>query len=251
MKPEILLVISALLGWVFSAFINYVADVLPLYRKLTNSACDDCHSEFGFDRYLLNRPCRVCGKTVSLRHRIVSSTIFLGAILIATYFFQSPLTIVQAAFVFLFFSLVIVIDIEHHLILHSVSLIGALGMGIIGYIKHGVVVTLLGGVTGFAIMLFLYFIGIWFGRILSKRRGTPVEEGLGFGDVTLAGVCGLLLGWPGIIVGLFFGILLGGVYSLILIITSLVRKEYRPFRTIPYGPFIAMAVFVLWIMRLS
>lgn len=251
MKPEILLVTSAILGWIFSAIINYLADVLPLYRKLTISACEDCHSEFGIGRYLLNRPCSVCGKTVSLRHRIVSSAVFLITILIATYFIQSPLIIVQGVFVFLFFSLIIIIDIEHHLILHLVSLFGALGMGIIGYERHGGLVTFLGGVAGFGLMFLLYLIGIWFGRLLSKRRGTPVEEGLGFGDVTLAGVCGLLLGWPGIIIGLFFGILLGGFYSLILIVFSLIRKEYKPYRTIPYGPFIALSVFLLWITRLS
>ncbi len=181
----------------------------------------------------------------------MSSAVFLITILIATYFIQSPLTIIQGVFVFLFFSLVIIIDIEHHLILHPISIIGAVCLGIIGYIRHGGIATLLGGITGFGLMYLLYLIGIWFGLFLSKRRGTPVEEGLGFGDVTLAGVCGLLLGWPGIIIGLFFGILLGGFYSLILIVFSLIRKKYKPYRTIPYGPFIAMAVFVLWITRLT
>ncbi len=250
MKPEIVLVISAFLGWIAGAVINYLADVLPLYRKLSVSACPDCHEKFGVNRYLMNRPCPSCGRKATLRHQVVSTTAFLGFILIATYFIQSPIAIVQGILVFVFFMLVIIIDLEHHLILHPVSIIGAVVLGILGYFKHGWLNTLLGGIAGFAMMYILYLIGIWFGRLLSKKRGTPVEEGLGFGDVTLATVCGLLIGWPGIIASLFFGILLGGLVSLVIIAISLVRKQYTPFLAIAYGPFLAVAAFTLWITSL-
>jgi prepilin signal peptidase PulO-like enzyme (type II secretory pathway) len=198
----------------------------------------------------MNRPCPTCGWKASLRKQIVSTTTFLGFILIATYFIQSPIAILQGIVVFVFFLLVIIIDIEHHLILHAVSIVGAIGLGVIGYFKHGLMNTLLGGVAGFVMMYILYLIGVWFGRLLSKKRGTMVEEGLGFGDVTLATVCGLLIGWPGIIASLFFGILLGGMVSIVIIGISLVRKQYTPFLAIPYGPFLAIAAFTLWITSL-
>jgi hypothetical protein len=52
--------------------------------------------------------------------------------------------------------------------------------------------------------MFLYFVGI----LVRTLDGTPagrllnLEEALGFGDVNLSGVLGLVLGWPLIIPGL-------------------------------------------------
>lgn len=250
MKLEILLVASAFLGWIIGSAINYLADVLPLYRRMVISACPNCQTRLGLSWYLFHRPCSGCGRKISLRERALQMVGFLGFLLIATIFAESPSTIVQAWLVFSFFVIVIVIDIEHHLILHMVTLSGAIMLGIIGFVKHGWLYTLLGGAAGFVFMYILYLLGVWFGKFLSKRRGTPVEEGLGFGDVTLGTVCGLLLGWPGVSVGLFGGILLGGLYSLVLIVISLLKRDYKPYRTIPYGPFLAIAVFAIWVFRL-
>ncbi|WP_150307839.1 prepilin peptidase [Planctomonas psychrotolerans] len=59
--------------------------------------------------------------------------------------------------------------------------------------------------------------------------------GMGFGDVKLAGVLGLFLGWLGwgeLLVGFFAAFVLGGVYSVILLAS---RRAHR--RTgIPFGP---------------
>jgi leader peptidase (prepilin peptidase)/N-methyltransferase len=175
----------------------------------------------------------------------------LGFIILTTVFSSISIANLEALVVFSFFLLVIVIDIEHHLILHTVTLIGAILLGIIGVEKHGLLLTVIGGAAGFIFMYALFLIGVWFGKLLSKRRGTPVEEGLGFGDVTLGSVCGLLLGWPGVSIGLFGGILLGGLYSLVLIVISLIKRDYKPYKTIPYGPFLAIAVFTIWVIRLG
>ena len=53
-------------------------------------------------------------------------------------------------------------------------------------------------------MLALYYSGFVYLRISRKLRGKePGEtEALGFGDVNLSGIIGLLLGWPGILLGL-------------------------------------------------
>jgi leader peptidase (prepilin peptidase)/N-methyltransferase len=68
-------------------------------------------------------------------------------------------------------------------------------------------------------------------------------SGMGFGDVKLAGVLGLLLGWLGwgaLVVGAFFGFLLGGVVGAALL---LARRAGR--RTaIPFGPFMLAGAFL-------
>ena len=114
---------------------------------------------------------------------------------------------------------VVVIDLEHRLILHPVSIAGAVLAAIFGVWKHGWVETLIGGAAGFGMMWLLYLFGELFAKWMARRRGGLANEvALGFGDVNLAGVLGLLLGWPGIVLGLFLTILLGGVVSLLYIL---------------------------------
>ncbi len=103
--------------------------------------------------------------------------------------------------------------------------------------------TLLGGAFGFGGMLLLYFLGEAFTRYMSKRRGELIDEvALGYGDVNLCGVTGLLLGWPVILAGLLFTIFAGGIGSLLVIAYMLIRKRYNAFTPIPYAPFLIFSV---------
>ena len=146
-----------------------------------------------------------------------------------------------------FFGLVAVIDLEHRLILHLVSLVGGLMAVIFGSFYHGLLDTVLGGAAGFGGMLILYFFGGLFTRQLSRIRGEEIEEvALGFGDVNLAGIIGLLLGWPGVIAGLILGILIGGLGSGIFLIIKATTGSYRAFQALPYGPFLILGVVYLF-----
>jgi leader peptidase (prepilin peptidase)/N-methyltransferase len=71
--------------------------------------------------------------------------------------------------------------------------------------------------------------------------------GMGFGDVKLAGVLGLYLGWLGwaeLVIGGFLGFLYGGVVGLLLM---LVRRAGRKSQ-IPFGPFMLVGALtaILW-----
>jgi leader peptidase (prepilin peptidase)/N-methyltransferase len=149
-----------------------------------------------------------------------------------------------------FFGVVIVIDMEHRLILHPVSLVGAVIAAVFGTWWHGWLFTLIGGLAGFGIMLALYYLGYLFAKGLGKMRGQEIdEEALGFGDVSLSGVIGLLLGWPGVTIGLIYAILLGGAVSVIVILYSLLARRYQAFQAIPYGPFLALAALLVLAFR--
>jgi leader peptidase (prepilin peptidase)/N-methyltransferase len=143
----------------------------------------------------------------------------------------------------LFLMLIATIDIEHRLILHMTSIAGAvIGLGM-GIHLHGLVPTLIGGAAGFGVMLVFYFLGEVFVRYMSKRRNETIDEvALGYGDVNLAGITGLLLGWPGIILGLLFTILAGGLISLLVVVVMLIRRKYEAFSAIPYGPFMILSI---------
>jgi leader peptidase (prepilin peptidase)/N-methyltransferase len=145
---------------------------------------------------------------------------------------------------------VFVIDLEHRLILHPVSLVGALLALVIGIYLHGIVITLIGGAVGFGVMLAFYFIGELYVRYMSKKRGISTDEvALGFGDVNLSGILGLLLGWPLISAGLLFAVLAGGLISLFIILGMLIAKKYKAFTAIPYAPFLILsALYLLYIL---
>ncbi len=63
-------------------------------------------------------------------------------------------------------------------------------------------------------------------------------RGMGFGDVRLAGLIGMMLGWLGYgyaVLGVFLGFLLASIVGVGLIITRLRgRKD-----AVPFGPFMA------------
>jgi leader peptidase (prepilin peptidase)/N-methyltransferase len=149
-----------------------------------------------------------------------------------------------------YFALVAIIDLEHRLILHPTSLAGLILGLYLGSRLHGPGSTMLGGLVGFASMLVFYFLGGLFARAVMRLRGRRIdEEALGFGDVILAGILGLLLGWPGIFLGLYFGILAGGLASVIYILGMAAGRRYKPFTAIPYGPFLISGAVALLYFR--
>ena len=106
--------------------------------------------------------------------------------------------------------------------------------------------TLLGGAAGYGIMLGLYWFGDVFARWLARRRGEELTEvALGYGDVNLAGILGLLLGWPGIVGGLLLAIIIGGVVSMVYLLLMVILRRYHSFMAIPYGPFMVISAVLL------
>lgn len=162
--------------------------------------------------------------------------------------------------VLIYFGIITVIDLEHRLILHPTSLVGAvlgLFVGTFIYMRKYSLLgslgqSLLGGVIGFGIMFLLYQFGVLVARMRARRmqaagQAADEEEALGGGDVYLAGVLGLMLG-PVIINALVYGVLLGGMVSLIFIVALLIRRRYAGnvlMNFIPYGPYFIIGAFYL------
>jgi leader peptidase (prepilin peptidase)/N-methyltransferase len=82
---------------------------------------------------------------------------------------------------------------------------------------------------------------VGFGALLTIHLVRP--DGMGFGDVKLAALCGLLLGWEGlatVIVGLYAGFVLGAVVGLGIIAAGRGGRQ----SAIPFGPFMAAGTLV-------
>jgi len=261
---NVTLLIPIFLGWVSGLFVNYASDVLPQTRRFSQPACTHCQNPYSWANYLTFRACRNCGIRRSLRTWVVQ----IIAVASFVYFWLFPskaLGIPLGMLVLIYFGIITVIDLEHRLILHPTSLVGAvLGLIVGTYIhsridQNGVLIgigkSLLGGLFGFAVMFMLYQFGALVARYRVRRmqaagQADDEEEALGGGDVYLAGVLGLMLGWPFIWNALVLGILLGGVISIVFILVLVARRRYSSealMTFIPYGPyFIASAFFMLF-----
>lgn len=78
-------------------------------------------------------------------------------------------------------------------------------------------------------------------RTLHDSLSTPPAEdepvAMGFGDVKLAALVGVMLGWERLLVGLFVAVALGAV-------TGLLFRLTRSVRVLPFGPFLATGAVV-------
>jgi prepilin signal peptidase PulO-like enzyme (type II secretory pathway) len=147
------------------------------------------------------------------------------------------------------FLLIVVIDIEHRLIPHLVVFPAALVLGLMQALDptRGVAKTLLGGLAGAGSFLVLYLLGEALARLLARIRGRPLDEvAFGFGDVTLAGLIGLVVGWPAVVLALLVGILAAGLFSLCYLLVMLARRRYTAFTPIPYGPFLILGAALVY-----
>jgi prepilin signal peptidase PulO-like enzyme (type II secretory pathway) len=147
------------------------------------------------------------------------------------------------------FVLITIIDVEHRLILHIVTGPSALIIGFLGVLDpgRGLQKTVEGGVVGFGAVLLLYLLGGLFARFVARSRGQALDEvAFGFGDVTLSGVIGLTVGYPGILMALFIGILAAGEYSLVYILYMIIRRKYQAFIPLPYGPFLILGASIVY-----
>jgi prepilin signal peptidase PulO-like enzyme (type II secretory pathway) len=191
----LILIPVILLGWLAGLLINYVSDVIPIQRRLIAPVCLKCGDRQQFVNYFLwPRRCNLCGNRRKARTWLVE----VLAVFAAIWLWDQPslaLGFFPGLLVLVYFGIVAVIDLEHRLIPHPISLVGSLLGLVIGTWQHGLVLTLLGFLAGFGIMLALFLFGELFVKVFIRRQRPDFEDtALGFGDVILGGVLGLFVG---------------------------------------------------------
>jgi leader peptidase (prepilin peptidase)/N-methyltransferase len=195
--------------------------------------------------------CQQCGEAIPLRVPVVEA---VTGILFAALYLKYGLSWSLA--VLLIYSVVLIAlfitDIEHFMLPNIITypslLLAALvglvvtlahyslpwalyfgGSGFTAIFNNFLLCALAGGICGALILLL----------VVVLSRG-----GMGMGDVLLAGLLGLMLGFPLVFVALFLGILAGGIVAAILLISG--RKKRR--EMLPFGPFLCLGgmVTLLW-----
>lgn len=238
-NPGMLSLLFALIGLVVGAVLNVLADDLPAKAGVHAPHCPQCDYRYGvagwsaLGRVLFHKgQCPQCEFRVRRRAitvEIITPLIFAYLPLILT---DWPTLIFVALYVAVLI-LIIVIDLEHRLILHAVTF-PATALALVGsfFVNYtNIWLAILGAVLGFIVFLLFFLLGQFlFG-----------PGALGFGDVTLSMTMGAMLGFPYIIFALVIGIILGGVFSLLLILSR--RRSRRSYMA--YGPYLALGGLIM------
>ncbi len=225
-----------LVGLAFGSFLNVVVYRLPRAQSIAwpPSSCPACgHAIRPYDNLpvvswlLLRGKCRDCHAPISPRYPLVELT--GGVLVVALALALGPrLALVPAAVFALALVAVALIDFDFRIIPDEIS-IGGLVLGLLarGFHLPGILAGLVGVLVGAGS---LYLVA------LAYRRVTGIE-GLGGGDVKLAGMIGAFLGWPGVFLTIFSAALIGSLIGLGLI--GMGRGTRRT--ALPFGALLAPA----------
>ena len=244
------LALFLLLGAAVGSFLNVTADRLPAGKSIVSpsSHCPDCqrHIEYKdlvpiFSYLWLKGHCRYCKTTIPMRLFWVE----LGtAVLFAFLYWRYSLgwELGMLAFYCCLFIVLMVIDLEHGILPNKIvypGMVVALVVAILGSIFGFEPRNVAGSGFGLWIVDAVIGGGIYAGflfivALISIALG---REGMGGGDVKLAGLIGLVIGWPLVLVAMFLAMVGGGLIAGILLLFK-VRKRKE---TIPFGPFLSLA----------
>lgn len=214
-----------LVGLIIGSFLNVLIWRLndPKAPKFWQgrSLCPHCkHQIAWFDNIpllsfiLLRGRCRHCHRKISWQYPAVE-------LLTGTYFaltgLHPVLWLIGAAFIVIFFS-----DLIYGLIPDEMIVL----LILLSFFNFNLLTGLVSGLA----FLIIY--------LITKHKG------IGFGDVKLALVMGLLLGWPKTAVAFWVAFIMGGLAAVIL----LVLRKTKLSATIPLGPFLVLGTVVaaLW-----
>ena len=227
------------LGTIIGSFINVVIYRVPRGGSVVYppSACGACAAQLSWQdlipvlSYIILRGrCRSCSSSISWRYPLVELSSGLG--LLALYYkFGLGFEGLAAAVLFFLLLAVIFIDLDFLIIPNRIVLIGLL---------LGIPLTLAQSLPVFISGL----LGLMVGGGLLLLTAVVSRGGMGGGDIKLAAVIGLYVGWPQILLVLFLSFLLGSIVGLILVARG--RKKMK--EAVPFGPFLAVASYLvlLW-----
>lgn len=208
------------------------------------SCCDKCKKTLRWydlipvlSFVLIRGKCRYCHFSISFYYPLVELLTGLMFVFVYFYFLKVDLRFmiydlrfltnylyylfILSSFITVFFT-----DLKYGIIPDAV-LYPAIAVAVIFNFQSSIVNYFLSGLGAFLFLLSLH--------LLTKGRG------MGFGDVKLAFLMGLFLGFPKIVAAFYIAFLTGAIVGLILIIW---KKKRLLGSTIPFGPFLVLGTFL-------
>lgn len=240
-----------LYGLLAGSFLNVVIYRLEGKKRKNlrgRSFCPSCEKQIKWHDnipvvswLLLHGKCRACKKTISAQYPLVELATGFTFVSLGIFFFQmgnfTTLNILNFLFWVFFASYLIAIfvyDLKHQIIpdeiIYTVLALGLLYVvlntligGIdLGYLKDHLISGLVAG--GFFYLFAAVSNGKW----------------MGGGDIKMAAFMGLVLGWQGTLVALYFAFIVGAMVGAFALIT----KHKKLGSKIPFGPFLVLGTLV-------
>jgi len=239
----VLIALCGVLGLLVGSFLNVVVARVPEDRSVVRpgSACPACATPIAtrdnvpvLSWLLLRARARCCGARISPRYPLVEAGTAAAFALVALWL--GPVAALPA---FLYLAAVSIalalIDLDTFrlpfVIVAPSYLVAAVLLGVASLVDRdgtAAVRALVGGAV------------LWvFYRLLHQLK----KSGMGYGDVRLAGLLGLHLGWLGwaeLVTGTFFGFLVGGLVGVVIIVVGRGGLKTQ----IPYGPYMLAGAWI-------
>lgn len=232
------------MGASVGSFVNVVADRFPAGKSVVSprSHCQGCERPIPARDLLpvlsylwLRGRCRHCRERIPAR--VIAVEVLVGALFAASYLkfgWGAPVVVAWTGVTLLM--AVAVIDLEHRLILNRIVIPAVLVLAALAPfwpelgIERALVFeqvhlsSLANSLAAGAGALLMF---------LAVKAAYPA--GMGAGDVKMAGMMGLLVGYPGIAVAIWTAVVIGGVVAVgLLALGGRGRKDAMPF-----GPFLS------------
>ncbi len=245
----IFLISLGLLGLCVGSFLNVVAYRVPrkLPLAMDRSKCAHCSTEIKpfdlipvFSWLILRGKCRSCHEKIHWRYPLVELVTCLAWVLVGAEFgfnWDTPAYLVFVS------GLIAISSVDFEMYIIPNRIVYPTGFACLALLTlaaamthdwHSYKMALLGSLCAWSFLLVVHLIS---------------PRGMGFGDVRLSAVIGLMLGWIDlmrVVVGLFFGFALGAFIGVGLIALRIATRK----TAIPFGPFLAMgaflALFITW-----
>lgn len=236
MEPILILlyVYMFVIGSCVASFINVVIYRVPLGINIAKgrSFCPKCHKTLKpydmipvFSWFILGGKCRFCKEPISKRYPIIE---FVGGVLGVLCFYHygiDGMTLISFSLSMVLLAITM-IDLDTMTIPNSL-VICCVVIAILSIMFHNI--SMVDRVIGFFIISVPMYV-----------MNLIIPDCFGGGDIKLIAVCGLLLGWVDLLVGMFIAVVIAGVYAGYLMITHKVDKKGH----IAFGPYICFGVFV-------
>ncbi len=253
----VLVFFTIIFGACIGSFLNVVIFRLPRNKSfiINRSQCPKCFNKLNifdlipiFSWFLLRGRCRYCFKNISIRYpivEIISSLLFLLCLFSNGFNYYSvpvAFNLVSGWILVSFLIVLTIIDIDTMTLPNSLtfscSILGLLLLLLqdilinkyseLYFLEHSLALV----ISFLGISLFSYFLKLLMNKTV-----------LGGGDAKLIAMSGAWLGLSGVEIVITLSFLLGGLFSLfLLLLKKIERGDY-----IPFGPFICLSTFLVWI----
>ena len=249
--------VAIFFGLIFGSFLNVVIYTRPKYQSIITprSFCPKCkknikrHENIPIYSWIkLKGRCANCDNTISIKYpltELATGILFLLSFNVIPkdiYFENFALSLFFSWSLVLILLSLSIIDYEFLWIPNSIIMIGFLfgfAASVFSSILNNqnilinILENLISSIFGFLIMILI----MKFGQIIFRKPA------MGLGDAKLAGMIGFWIGFPGVIILIWLTYIISGLF----VISGLATKKIKKGQLIPFGPFLSISGFVIWL----